>query len=99
MLRLSDDRIYSTESVEDLGRKFSEAGVPVARMTPPDARMKIYVNDNNVKNVDESNAVIYHEKARSVLVFSNKISLAVREDVDEANRLLKEARKNVSATT
>jgi hypothetical protein len=80
MLRLSDDRIYSTESVEDLGRKFSEAGVPVAGMTPPDARMKIYVNADNVKNVDQSDAILYHEKAQSVLVFSRKISLAVRED-------------------
>ena len=35
--------------------------------------------------------------ARSVLVFSSKIRLAVREDVDEASRLLKEARKNASA--
>ena len=97
MLRLSDDRIYSIESVDDLGRKFSEAGVPVARMTPPDARMKVYVNANKVKNVDESDPVIYHEKARSVLVFSRKIRLAVREDVDEASRLLKEARKKASA--
>jgi hypothetical protein len=32
-----------------------------------------------------------------VLVFSNKIRLAVREDVDEVSRLLKEARKKVSA--
>jgi hypothetical protein len=96
MLRLSDDRIYSIESVDDLRRKFSEAGVPVARMTPPDARLKVYVNANNVKNVDESDPLIYHEKARSVLVFSRKIRLAVREDVDEAARLLKEARKKPS---
>jgi len=66
-------------------------------MTPPDTRLKVYVNANNVKNVDESDPLIYHEKARSVLVFSRKIRLAVREDVDEATRLLKEARKNVSA--
>lgn len=96
MLRLSDDRIYSIEPVDDLGRKFSDAGVPVARLTPPDTRLRVYVNASNVKNVDESNPVIYHEKARSVLVFSRKIRLAVREDVDEARRLLKEARENTS---
>jgi hypothetical protein len=96
MLRLSDDRIYSIESVDNLGCKFSEAGVPVARMTPPDARMKVYVNANKVKNVDKSDPVIYHEKARSVLVFSTKIRLAVREDVDEASDLLKEARTRSS---
>ena len=43
MLRLSDDRIYSTESVDDLARKFSEAGVPVVGMTPPDSRFSGFV--------------------------------------------------------
>ena len=41
MLRLSDHLIYSIESVDDLGRKFCENGVPVARMTPPGARLKV----------------------------------------------------------
>jgi hypothetical protein len=53
------------------------------------------IGPETIQSLD--NALIYHEKARSVLVFSRKIRLAVREDVDEASRLLKEARKNVSA--
>ena len=97
MVRLSDDLFYSIEAVDDLVRKFSEAGVPVARMTPPGARLKVFVNANRVKKVDESDPVIYHEKARSVLVFSKKIRLAVREDVAEAIRLLKEAKEKGSA--
>jgi hypothetical protein len=97
MLRLSDDRIYSTESVDDLARKFSEAGVPVVGMTPPDSRFKVYVNAKKVRSVDKSDPLIYHEKARSLLVFSSKIRLAVREEVEEASRLLKEAAMNVSA--
>ena len=97
MVRLSDDLFYSIEAVDDLGRKFSEAGVPVARMTPPGARLKVFVNANRVKKVDESDPVIYHEKARSVLVFSKKIRLAAREDVAEAIRLLKEAKEKGSA--
>jgi hypothetical protein len=97
VLRLSADRIYSTESVADLARKFSDAGVPVAPMTPPDARLKLYVNANNVRKVDESNPSIFHEKARSVLAFSSKVKLAVREDVNEVTSLLENAREKASA--
>jgi hypothetical protein len=97
MLRLSDDQLYSIESIDELRGKLSEVGVPVAEMTPPDARMKVYVNADNVKDVDKSNPALHHDKARSVLVFSKKVGLQVREDVEEANRLLKEARKKVAA--
>jgi len=32
------DRIHSIESVEDLQKKFAQAGVAVAEFTPPDAQ-------------------------------------------------------------
>jgi hypothetical protein len=91
MIRLGDDRIYSVESVQDLQKKFSKAGVAVGQFTAPDARLKLVVNAKKVRDVEESDPTIYHEKARALLVFSEKIILAVRETVDEARRKLTEA--------
>ena len=79
----ANDRIYSIKTVDELGRKFSEVGVPMAGMTPPDARMKIYVNANNVKNVDQGDPAVFHEKARSVLVFSKKVRVAYWKRLDK----------------
>ena len=57
MLRLSDDRIYSTESVEDLGRKFSEADVPVAGMTP-------VIPENYIRTDSRGSAESAHDPTR-----------------------------------
>ena len=74
-----------------MARKFSTAGVPVAQMTPPDANLKLYVNANRVRKVDESDPNIYHKNAKSVLVFSGKIKLAVREEVKRGDKPLLKA--------
>jgi hypothetical protein len=88
VLQLSTDRIYSTESVDDLVRKLSDAGVPLAKLTPPDADLALYVNADGVHKVDQGNPIIFPDKARSVLGFSGKLRLAVREEVKEATSLL-----------
>jgi hypothetical protein len=91
MIRLEDDRIYSVESVQDLEKKFLAARVAVGQFTAPDARLKLVVSAKKVREVEEGNPAIYHEKARALLVFSKKTILAVRETVDDARRKLAEA--------
>jgi hypothetical protein len=91
MIRLTDDRIYSIESVADLTKKFTAAGLAVAAFSAPDARLKLVVSTKRVRQVTESNPAIYHEKARSVLVFSSKTRLAVRETPQDAAQMLKDA--------
>jgi hypothetical protein len=92
MLRLSGDRIYSIESVADLADKFSASGVAVAEFNAPDARMKLMVSAKRVREIVESNPEIYHEKARSVLVFSSTLKLAVRETVEDARQGIGDAK-------
>jgi hypothetical protein len=96
MIRLSDDRIYSRESVDELSSKFLNAGLPIAELTPPDSRMKIFINGNNVRQVVESDPVIFHDKAKSVLVFSDTLKLAVREELDETKVKIERALKLAS---
>jgi hypothetical protein len=92
MIRLEDDRIYySVESVQDLEKKFLASEVAVGQFTAPDARLKLFVSAKKVREVEEGNPAIYHEKARALLVFSEKMILAVRETVDDARRKLTEA--------
>ena len=91
MLRLGSERIYSVESVEELKKKFSQAGVSLAEFAPPDARFKLIVSAKKVRQVEPGNPEIYHEKAKAVLVFSNKIKLAVRETVEDAQKKLENA--------
>jgi hypothetical protein len=92
MLRLVSDRIYSIESVPDLTKKFSAAGLALADFSAPNARLKLIVSAKRVRRVIESNPAIYHEKARSVLVFSTTVRLAVREAPEDASQKLKDAR-------
>jgi hypothetical protein len=96
MVRLSDDRIYSRESVDELSSKFLSAGLPIAELTPPDSRIKLFINGNNVRQVVESDPVIFHDKAKSVLVFSDSLKLAVREELDEAKVKIERAVKLAS---
>jgi hypothetical protein len=86
MLRLASDRIYSIESVPDLMKKFSATGTSLAKFTAPDASLKVIVSTKRVRQVVEGDPDIYHEKAASVLVFSTKTKLAVREKPDEVRR-------------
>lgn len=88
MLRLGGDRIYSIETLDDLKAKFAAAAVPLADFTPPEGKIDMVVNANNVRNVEPGNPVIYHAKARAILVFSRTVKLAVRETVTEAQAKL-----------
>jgi hypothetical protein len=92
MLRLASDRLYSIESIADLVNKFASAGALLAEFTAPDARLKINVSSKRVQKVIESNPDIYHENARSVLIFSKTVKLAVREKPEEAREKIKAAR-------
>ena len=96
MLQLAEDRIYSVEAVDELSDRLEEAAVALADFSAPDAsRMRLLVSARRVKQVTESDPAIYHEKARSVLVFPGKLRLAVRETPEEARGKLQDAGVNV----
>jgi hypothetical protein len=88
MLQLAADRIYSNESVGDLSEKFEEAKVKLADFSAPESKVKLVVSAQRVRQVIESDPVIYDEKAKSVLIFPTRMRLAVRETPDEARKLL-----------
>jgi len=92
MLQLAGDRIYSNESVEDLSEKFEKAELSLAEFSAPDSKnVKLVVSVKRVRQVIESNPIIYNEKAKSVLIFPTKLRLAVRETPDEARQKLGDA--------
>ena len=92
MLQLAEDRIYSIESVADLAEKFENANAACADFSAPDVNgLKLVVSTKRVRQVVESNPAIYHKMAKSVLIFSTKLRLAVRETPDEARQKLQEA--------
>jgi hypothetical protein len=94
MLQLAEDRLYSIEAVDDLSEKFEEAKVELADFSAPDAnRLRLVVSAKRVRQVVESDPAIYHEKAKSVLIFPGKLRLAVREAPDEARQRLQDAGK------
>jgi hypothetical protein len=88
MLRIGGGRIYSIETLEELDRKFTDAGARLAAFTPPEGKMKMIVNAENVREVEAGNPDIFHEKARAVLIFSPTTKLAVRETEAEAQQKL-----------
>jgi hypothetical protein len=88
MLRLSGHRIYSAEDLTDLRQTFSDAAVGLAEFTPPEGELVMVVNAKNVREVEPGNPIIHHELARAVLKFGPKLSLAVRETVEEARSKL-----------
>jgi hypothetical protein len=97
MLQLADDRLYSIEAVDDLSEKFKVAKVELADFSAPDAnRLRLVVSAKRVRQVVESDPAIYHEKAKSVLIFPGKLRLAVGEAPDEARQRLQDAGAEVS---
>jgi hypothetical protein len=89
MLQLAGDRIYSIESVHELSEKLRNAEVVLAEFSAPDAnRLRLVVSVKRVRQVIQSDPVIFHAKARSVLVFPGRLRLAVRETPEEARQKL-----------
>jgi hypothetical protein len=89
MLQLAGERIYSIESVHELSEKFRNAKVVLAEFSAPDAnKLRLVVSVKRVRQVIHSDPVIFHEKARSVLVFPGKLRLAVRETPEKARQKL-----------
>jgi hypothetical protein len=88
MLQLAADRIYSNETMDDLSKKFEAAKVPLAEFSAPEGRTKVLVSAHRVRQVIESDPVIYNKKAKSVLIFPTKLRLAVRETPEEARKEL-----------
>jgi hypothetical protein len=72
MLQLAADRIYSNESVGELSEKFEIAKVPLAEFSAPESKVKLVVSAKRVRQVVESDPFIYDDKAKSVLIFSDK---------------------------
>jgi hypothetical protein len=97
MLQLVDDRIYSNESMNDLSTKFEQANVPLAEFLAPESnRTKLLVSAKRVRQVIDSDPIIYNDKANSVLIFPTKLRLAVRETPGEARKKLEDAGKEVA---
>ncbi|TKV80120.1 hypothetical protein FDV58_17885 [Bradyrhizobium elkanii] len=91
MLRLSGDRIYSVEKLSDLVDKFRSSKTSLAEFSAPDAKVKLMVSAKRVRQVKESEPQIYHENAKSVLSFGNRVLLAVKETPVQAKSLLSDA--------
>src|ERR1700693_5585768 len=73
MLQLVDDRIYSNESMNDLSTKVEQANVPLAEVLAPESnRTKLLVSAKRVRQVIDSDPIIYNDKANSVLIFPTK---------------------------
>ena len=49
---MTDQRLYSVESVAALKAKFAADGAKLAVFTPPDAKLVMVVNAANVRQVD-----------------------------------------------
>ena len=96
MLQLTDDRIYSNESVSDLSAKFDQAKVTLAGFSAPEAaKVKLVVSAARVRQVVDADPIIYDDKAKSVLIFPGKLRLAVRDAPDDVRKAL----GNAPATT
>jgi hypothetical protein len=97
MLQLAGDRIYSNETMDDLSTKFEQADVPLAAFSAPESgRTKLLVSAQRVRQVVDSDPVIYSEKAKSVLIFPTRLRLAVRETPEEARKKLQDAGTKVA---
>jgi hypothetical protein len=88
MVRMTDERLYSVESVAALKAKFASDGAKLAEFTPPDAKLVVIVNAANVRQVDPADPAINPEGAQSVLGFDSNTALAVKETPEEAQSLI-----------
>jgi hypothetical protein len=79
MVMLTFGRIYSRESESDLDAKFSSAGVRLVGVTPPDDDIRMTVNADSVRQVNDASSGVYGPNARSLLVFLSGPQLAVKE--------------------
>jgi hypothetical protein len=91
MVRLGDERLYSSESVAALKAKFTSDGAKLAEFTPPDAKLVVVVNAAKVRQVDAAHPEINPESAQAVLVFDLQTALAVKEAPNQAQSLIDEA--------
>ena len=96
MLRLTGDCKYSIEKVNDLIDKFRAAKVRLTDLSAPDAKLKLVVSAERVRQVEPSDPLIYHAGAKSILEFGDRVILAVREAPDEARQKLQDARALIS---
>ncbi|MBZ9603103.1 hypothetical protein [Phyllobacterium chamaecytisi] len=93
LVRLGDDRLYSIDTLDELVEKLEGGGSKMVEFTPPNAEIKMIANVKKVTDVEKSNPAISHEKAKSVLKFSPKLFLAVRESVKKAKEMIEAALK------
>jgi hypothetical protein len=91
MVRMADERLYSSESIASLKAKFASDGAKLAEFTPPDAKMVMVVNATAVSQVDAADPLINPKNAHSVLVFDLKTALAVRETPEQAQNIIDDA--------
>ena len=88
MVRMADERLYSSESVASLKEKFASDDAKLVEFAPPDAKLVMVVNAAAVEQVDAADPQINAENARAVLVFDRKTALAVKETPKEAQSLI-----------
>jgi hypothetical protein len=87
-VRMTDERLYSIESVTALKTKFASDGAKLTEFTPPDAKLVMVVNAAKIIQVDAADPAIDPESARAVLVFDSDTALAVKETPKEAQSLI-----------
>jgi hypothetical protein len=88
MVRMADERLYSSESIASLKEKFASDGAKLAEFTPPDAKMVMVVNSKAVSQVDAADPLINPKNAHAVLAFGRKTALAVKETPEQAQSII-----------
>jgi len=88
MVMLTFGRIYSRESESDLDAKCTSAGVRLVAVTPPDADIRMTINADAVRQVNDASSGAFGTKARSLLVFLSGPHLAVREAPGEIRQII-----------
>jgi len=78
MVMLASGPISSRESESDLAAKFTSAGVRLVTVTPPDADIRMTVNADTVRQVNDASSGIFGQNARSLLIFFGGPHLAIR---------------------
>ena len=91
MIRASTGRLYSIDPIETVQTKFLEKKSELAKFNPPEGKLVMHVNAAQIREVETGNPILFHDSARSVLVFGPKLRLAVRQTVGESVQLIKAA--------